>query len=163
MNHQNPAVEWSAFDQKTRSMLRRSSLLCMDATELPASDVKRVDDTLAVKLVVWWVSGIICQRIQPTINLARMDTIQSKMTFGVLDKRPVLDVILGNPFATKRKEAERLIGCRIADLVGFKNALLAPTIKFNEPTRLWNVTNIQTQIEANHRVRNRTLLRLSNS
>ncbi len=32
-----------------------------------------------------------------------MDTIQSKMTFGVVDKRHLLHAILGNPFATKRK------------------------------------------------------------
>jgi hypothetical protein len=32
-----------------------------------------------------------------------MDTIQSKTTFGVVDKRPLLCVVLGNPFATKRK------------------------------------------------------------
>ncbi len=32
-----------------------------------------------------------------------MDTIQSTTTFGVVDKRPFLCVVLGNPFATKRK------------------------------------------------------------
>ena len=32
-----------------------------------------------------------------------MDTIQSTTTFGVVDKRPLLCVVLGNPFATKRK------------------------------------------------------------
>jgi hypothetical protein len=52
---------------------------------------------------VWWVSESICSHLQPTINLARMDTIQSTTTFGVVDKRPLLCVVLGNPFATKRK------------------------------------------------------------
>jgi hypothetical protein len=32
-----------------------------------------------------------------------MDTIQSKTTFGVADKHPLLHVILGNAFATERK------------------------------------------------------------
>jgi hypothetical protein len=89
--------------KKTFHAWNGHSLLCMDLTELAASDAKRVNDPLAVELVIWWVSGIICQRVQPTINLARMDTVQSKMTFSVVDKRPLLCVILGNPFATKRK------------------------------------------------------------
>jgi hypothetical protein len=32
-----------------------------------------------------------------------MDTIQSKMTLSVVDQRPLLCVIIANPFATKRK------------------------------------------------------------
>jgi hypothetical protein len=32
-----------------------------------------------------------------------MDAVQSKMTFGVVDKRPLLCVILGNPFVSKMK------------------------------------------------------------
>jgi hypothetical protein len=32
-----------------------------------------------------------------------MDTIQSKTTLGVVDKCPLACVVLGNPFATKRK------------------------------------------------------------
>jgi hypothetical protein len=62
------------------------------------------------------------------------------------------------PFCDQEEEAERLIGCQIADLVGFKNDLLAPTIKFNKPAQFWNIQNIQTQIEAHHRIRNRILL-----
>jgi hypothetical protein len=52
------------------------------------------------------------------------------------------------------EEAERLIGCQIAGLAGFKNDLLAPTIKRNEPAQLWNVPNVKTQLEAQHRIRN---------
>jgi hypothetical protein len=32
-----------------------------------------------------------------------MDTIQSKTTIGIVDRRPPLCVILGNHFETKRK------------------------------------------------------------
>jgi hypothetical protein len=82
----------------------------MNPTELAASDAKRVDDILAVELVIWWVSGIIsCWHAQPTIDLVRMDTIQSKTTFRLLDKRPLLCVILGNSFATKRKRPNDLL------------------------------------------------------
>jgi hypothetical protein len=45
--------------------------------------------------------------------------------------------------------------------VGHKNDSLAPAIKFNEPAQFWNVLNvpnIQTQVEARHRVRNQILL-----
>jgi hypothetical protein len=73
----------------------------MDPTDLAASNAKRVDDPLAVELVIWWVSGINCQRIQPAINLARMDTIQSKK------------VILGNPFATKRKRLDNSLAVEL--------------------------------------------------
>jgi hypothetical protein len=73
MNHQNPTVKWSAFRKKRQSMLTAS---------------KRIHDPLAIKLVSWWVPEIICLCLQPTINLARMDAIQSKTTFIVVDKPP---------------------------------------------------------------------------
>jgi hypothetical protein len=69
--------------------------------------VPKVNSRLSFsQLVIWWVPGIICKHIQPTINLARrLSTIQSKMSFGLVDKPPssLLCVILGNPFANKRK------------------------------------------------------------
>jgi hypothetical protein len=75
MNHQRPAVEWSAFNQQ-RHAQNGHSLLHADPTKLDASDAKRVDDPLAVESVIWWVSEIICSCLQPTINLARMDTMK---------------------------------------------------------------------------------------
>jgi hypothetical protein len=62
------------------------------------------------------------------------------------------------PDQNREDEAERLTDCRVADLVGFKNDLLAPTIKFNEPAQFWNVPTTQNDIEGHHHVRHQILL-----
>jgi hypothetical protein len=96
MDHQNPGAERLASDQqKRRSMLRMGTPFSAQTRLSLPHMMQRESTTLAaIKLVIWWVSEIICSCLQPTINLARMDTIQSEMTFGVLDKHPLLDVIL---------------------------------------------------------------------
>jgi hypothetical protein len=43
--------------------------------------------------MICWVSEIIRNYIQQTINLTRIAPIQSKMTFGVVDKRYLLCIV----------------------------------------------------------------------
>jgi hypothetical protein len=57
------------------------------------------------------------------------------------------------------EEAERFIGYRITDLVGFKNdLLLAPTIKSNEPARFFNVLTTKAVIKGHHHIRRQNIL-----
>jgi hypothetical protein len=68
-------------------------LLCISPSELTTTEKKGLDDSLPMKLVIRWVSEIIRNYLQPTINLTRIAPIQSKMTFGVVDKRYLLCIV----------------------------------------------------------------------
>ena len=115
------------------------SLLLIGPAELATTDRKGINDSFPLELMIWSVSETSHSHLQPTINLTRMDTIQSKMTFGVVDKRPLLYIIPADLSATKRTTLNDSLAIEITDLVGFKNDLLPPTIKFNEPDQFLKV------------------------
>ena len=85
---------------------RQKKTLCVSCQPclLPChkTDRKGIHCCLPFELVIWRVSEILCSQVQPTIHLAGVDAIQSKMTFGVVDKRPLLCVIPTNLPATER-------------------------------------------------------------
>jgi hypothetical protein len=70
------------------------SLLCISPYELTTTERKGIDNSFPMELMICWVSEIIRNYLQPTTNLmTRIAPIQSKMTFGVVDKRYLLCIV----------------------------------------------------------------------
>jgi hypothetical protein len=89
--------------KKTFCAVWEPCLLFISYVDLATTDRKGIQHCLPFELVIWWVSAILCSQQDPTVNLAAVNTIQSKSTFGVVDKRPLLRVLPTNLPATERK------------------------------------------------------------
>jgi hypothetical protein len=84
----NLAPEWPPFNPKISfGMVDERILLCISPYELTTTERKVMDNFFPMELTICWVSELIDNYLEPIINLARMDPIQSKITFGVADKR----------------------------------------------------------------------------
>ena len=100
----NLAPEWPPVNPKIAfGVVGEQCLLCISPAELTATDRKGIDDSLPMELVNRWVSESIRNYLQPTIYLTRIDPIQSKMTFGVVDKRYLLCIVPTELDAIERK------------------------------------------------------------
>jgi hypothetical protein len=86
MNHQNLAVEWSAFNQKRHSMLRTGTPF--SAWTRPSLPHLVQRESTTPRLSNWWFGGFqksFTHVSNQQSTWHRMDTIQSKMTLSVVN------------------------------------------------------------------------------
>jgi hypothetical protein len=79
------APEWPPFNPKISfGMVDERILLCISPYELTTTERKVIVNFFPMELTIFWVSELIDNYISNIIILARMDPIQSKITFGII-------------------------------------------------------------------------------
>jgi hypothetical protein len=135
----NLAPEWPPVNPKiTFGVVDKPNLLCISPTEISANDAKRIDVSLHVELVVWWVSERIDYKLQSTIILTRMDTIQSKRTFGDMGERYLLYMSPIELAVTERKRLDDPLA------IQFRFSWISKVIHKLKTTNAMEPTNVLT-------------------